>query len=177
MSYLCLLRLLHWQADSLPLHHVGSPDHQGSLHNWSFNSIHLSEGNRNQNLPHAYFPRFWVTSLMGGHAWELTESPHSLPGLWNSYNYSGEGPSIETSRILSPCQSYQPIQCHILGAFQIFVPTWNIWEKFHRSDFNYTLTQLAYFVGTGHRSTDSSCRITTHRLSLFRWWFQFQLWF
>ena len=24
-SNLCLLRLLHWQADSLPLHHLGSP--------------------------------------------------------------------------------------------------------------------------------------------------------
>ena len=58
ISYLRLLCLLHWQADSLPLHHVGSPDHQGSLHNWSFDSIHLNEGNRNQNLPCAYLPRF-----------------------------------------------------------------------------------------------------------------------
>ena len=34
-SNLCLLRLLHWQADSLPLYHLGSPS------TFSINSKHL----------------------------------------------------------------------------------------------------------------------------------------
>ena len=32
----CLLRLLHWQADSLPLSHVGNPQKTGSLMHYKY---------------------------------------------------------------------------------------------------------------------------------------------
>ena len=43
-SNLCLLRLPHWQADSLPLHHLGSPLWKAVHHIIFFNSILFSIG-------------------------------------------------------------------------------------------------------------------------------------
>ena len=75
-SNLCLLHFLHWQADSLPLHHLGSPQvrqytskkHQGGIMGVR-NAAEVSDGTfpyTHAEKPERNFlakPINWVTSL------------------------------------------------------------------------------------------------------------------
>ena len=61
----CLLCLLHWQTDSLPLHHLGSPD-QGSNQDQSIGSGVLATGPPGKSLLQCNLNKFI-------HQWSLSE--------------------------------------------------------------------------------------------------------
>ena len=81
---ICLLRLLHWQVDSLSLSHLGSPDRQSNTHEWicMYPQMHTLALNFIKN-PSRMGPRNKICKLtVLTELRELSEDCNTLVSYW-----------------------------------------------------------------------------------------------